>query len=389
MKLGFYYHVPIIKQNRKNFLIPAYLGVFIDEIAKNVEELYMFAHENTHSNEIGNSYILKSKNIVWINLGKKKSFIHRSIWGKSLLKKFKVEASLCDIILVRSPSPLAPYFYSCFNTKTKISYLVVGDYLIGQKYLKVNLFKKLVSWIFTKVNEKQQNNAIKNCLTFVNSKLLYQKYKDKCLRLVEVKTTTLFEKDFFYRKDTCEKPIIQLLYTGRLDMAKGFSELLSACKLLSDDNLDFVLNIVGWEDNILTPVENYIKSRSEALGIKDKIVLHGKKEAGPELNKMYKMADIYVLPSYHEGFPRTIWEAMANCLPVISTNVGSIPFFLNNDEHAILIESKQTIELYEAIIRMLNNNKLRRLLIKNAFNYAQNITLEKQTPKIIENLNSI
>jgi len=172
-------------------------------------------------------------------------------------------------------------------------------------------------------------------------------------------------------------------------MAKGFSELLSACKLLSDDNLDFVLNIVGWEDNILTPVENYIKSRSEALGIKDKIVLHGKKEAGPELNKMYKMADIYVLPSYHEGFPRTIWEAMANCLPVISTNVGSIPFFLNNDEHAILIESKQTIELYEAIIRMLNNNKLRRLLIKNAFNYAQNITLEKQTPKIIENLNSI
>ena len=38
---------------------------------------------------------------------------------------------------------------------------------------------------------------------------------------------------------------------------------------------------------------------------------------------------------------------------------------------------------------MLNNPKLRRLVIKNAFNYVQNITLEKQTPKIIEKLNSI
>ena len=172
-------------------------------------------------------------------------------------------------------------------------------------------------------------------------------------------------------------------------MAKGFSELLSACKLLSEDNLDFILNIVGWEENTLNPVKNFIKSKSEELGIKDNIILHGKKEAGPELNKMYKMADIYVLPSYHEGFPRTIWEAMANSLPVISTNVGSIPMFLNNNEHAILIEPKQTIELYKAIKRILNNHNLRRLMIKNSFSYVKNVTLEKQTPKIIENLITI
>lgn len=389
MKLGFYYHVPIHEKNRRDLCIPAYLGVFIDEIAKNVDELRLFAHEDTYSTNINNYYILKSKNIVWINLGKKKSFIHRFIMGKSLLKKYKIEASLCDIILVRAPSPLAPYFYSSFKSITKISFLVVGDYVIGQNFLKINFFKKMLSWIFIKVNEKQQNDAIKRCLTFVNSKLLFQKYKDKSLELVEVKTTTIMEKDFFYRKDTCDKPTIQLLYTGRLDMSKGFYELLSACKLLSDDNLDFKLNIVGWEENILSPVEHYINSKSEELGIKGNIVLHGKKEAGLELNKMYRMADIYILPSYHEGFPRTIWEAMANSIPVISTNVGSIPFFLNNNEHAILIESKQTIELYEAINRMLNNPKLRRLVIKNAFNYVQNITLEKQTPKIIEKLNSI
>ena len=141
-------------------------SVFIDEIAKNVEKLYLFAHENTYSNDVGNSFSLNSKNIVWVNLGKKKSFIHRSIMGKSLLKKYKTEASFCDMILVRAPSPLAPYFYSCFKSITKISFLVVGDYVIGQKFLKVNFFKKIFSWIFIKVNEKQQNNAIKKMFDF-------------------------------------------------------------------------------------------------------------------------------------------------------------------------------------------------------------------------------
>ena len=41
---------------------------------------------------------------------------------------------------------------------------------------------------------------LKKCLTFVNSKLLFQKYKDNSLKLVEVKTTTLTEKDFFIER---------------------------------------------------------------------------------------------------------------------------------------------------------------------------------------------
>ena len=174
MKLGFYYHVPIFKKNKRDLCIPAYLGVFIDELAKNVEEFYLFAHDARYSSDFSNSFILKSKNIVWVNLGKKKSFVNRCIMGKSLLKKYKTEASICDMILVRAPSPLAPYFYSCFNKITKISFLMVGDYVIGQRLLKVNILKKMISWIFIKVNEKQQNDAIKNCLTFVNSKLLLQ-----------------------------------------------------------------------------------------------------------------------------------------------------------------------------------------------------------------------
>ena len=387
MNLGFYYHVSIVIGKKGELMLPAYLGFFIEELAKNAEKLYLFAHVERTKANISNNYIIGAENIVLIDLGEKRNFIDRFLRGKTLLRKYEKEASYCDIILVRAPSPLAPYFYACFRSISKISYLVVGDYKVGQRYLETNYLKKIVTKIFVTFNEKQQNSAIRRCLTFVNSRKLYDKYDQNCCDLVEVKTTTLRRSDFHAREDTCQNGIIQLLYTGRLDMSKGIRELLHACEKLANDRIDFKLNIVGWEENARLPVESYIKSKSSELGIGDKVILHGKKEAGSELNEMYRMADIYILPSYHEGFPRTIWEAMANSLPVVATNVGSIPSFLNDNEHAILIESRQTIELYEAVLKMLNNHKLRRRMIKNSFIYVQDVTLEKQTLKIIDKLN--
>ena len=76
------------------------------------------------------------------------------------------------------------------------------------------------------------------------------------------------------------------------------------------------------------------------------------------------MSDVYLLPSYHEGFPRTIWGAMSNGLPVISSSVGSIPDILTHKENVFLIEPKNINSLYEAILEVVNNAKLRKKLLK-------------------------
>ncbi|MCO1498175.1 glycosyltransferase, partial [Limosilactobacillus reuteri] len=80
-----------------------------------------------------------------------------------------------------------------------------------------------------------------------------------------------------------------------------------------------IIDIVGWEEQGSFSYEKALKQIAIENGIGEKIIFHGKKEIGPELNTYYRNADIYAIPSYHEGFPRTIWEAMANSLPVIAT----------------------------------------------------------------------
>jgi glycosyltransferase involved in cell wall biosynthesis len=146
------------------------------------------------------------------------------------------------------------------------------------------------------------------------------------------------------------------------------------------------LHLVGWEDNPNKPVEKAILKRAEELGISATLTIHGRKQIGEELNSMYRMADIYVLPSHHEGFPRTIWEAMANCLPVITTPVGAIPERLRNNVHAKFVTPYEVSELADVIKLVISDKLLRRNLISEGYKLAAVNTLEKQIPELIREL---
>lgn len=107
-----------------------------------------------------------------------------------------------------------------------------------------------------------------------------------------------------------------------------------------------------------------------------------KLKVGEELNLMYRDADIYVLPSYQEGFPRTIWEAMANSCPVIATRVGSIPDYLEHGKHARLIEPRSAEAISEAVEHLIENTNVREQLIQNGYTLTMENTLEVQTKKL-------
>ena len=125
---------------------------------------------------------------------------------------------------------------------------------------------------------------------------------------------------------------------------------------------------------------------NQLLKIEKQLIFHGRQTVGAMLNSKYRMADIFVLPSYHEGFPRTIWEAMANSLPVITTPVGSIPKTLTKEENVLLVKPKESIKLANEIERIIDNSSLRKKLIKNGFIIALENTLENQTANLITKL---
>jgi glycosyltransferase involved in cell wall biosynthesis len=387
MHLAFYYHIPIHSRNNQLF-VPSYLGVFLDSLASSVAQLYIVLHEANTSQSLECDYQLKNKNISWVNLGLKTPAWHRDLFYHKVLKNKLSYIKNCDAFIIRSPSPLAPYFQKFVSEKTKIFFMIVGDYLDGATHLKSSTFRDRIIYQYLKYNDRNFTKAIKNTAILVNSKGLFEKYKNTAKSIHLIKTTTLSSNDIFIRENTCLSDSIELLYTGRIDVAKGLLELVEATSILIKENHRLVLNIVGWEqDNVARPVENKMIALAKNLGIEKQLIFHGRKTVGPELNKMYQQADVYVIPSYHEGFPRTIWEAMANSLPVIATKVGGIPAYLTHEKNAILIEPKSIQEIVLGIKKVIENKPLRKNLIENAIELAKENTLEVQTKKMIDIIN--
>ena len=103
------------------------------------------------------------------------------------------------------------------------------------------------------------------------------------------------------------------------------------------------------------------------------------------LFKYYRQADIYVIASLSsfEGFPRTIWEAMAHSLPVVATKVGSIPDYLKNKVQALLVNPRRPNEFKENLEIIISNSTLRKKLIREGKLLAKENTLSVRAKELL------
>ncbi|MCE7863997.1 MAG: glycosyltransferase [Bacteroidetes bacterium CHB5] len=380
MILGFHYHIPACEKNGK-IVTSGFLGVFLDSLATNVSELVCFMHSPVPGEDFLMDYTLRGKNIRLVSMGPHNSVPQRLFNSRKIMAGIAADLARIDLLLIRCPTPLLPSLSRV--KKVKKAYLIVGDYQKSAKDLRQPLFRKFAIQGWAYLNNWWQNRAIKNALVFVNSGLIYEELKDSVKNLHLVRTTTLQASDFFSREDTCQSKTINLLYTGRLDLSKGLVEMIEALNRIRLAGVDAQLHFVGWEDKNTTEVTDLLRNRAVALGLESNVFFHGKKQVGAELNTFYRMADIYIIGSKSsEGFPRTIWEAMANSVPVIASSIGSIPIFLRADEEVLLFEPGSVDAMTDTCLRILQDSALRMRLIRNGFEMAQSNTLEKQTNNI-------
>ncbi len=384
MRLAFYYHIPLHFKVGKLYA-PAFLGVFIDELAKNVEELFVVMHDAVGNEIKAADYQLSAANIRMVSLGKKTHAFHRAIFSRAVLKNKLKEIENCDAFLIRSPSPLAAHFRKHLK-RPKIFFMIVGDYKAGAIQ---NGKKGLKNFILYQYNHWVDKGFLKQFPTtdvFVNSPQLFEQYQEKAKSITLIKTSTLRREDFFEKTNEAILQPIKLLYTGRIELAKGLKELVEATEKLNQGGIQTELSIVGWEEKEDKPVEHFLIALARQLGIEQLVKFPGKKKVGVELNTEYRKADIYVLPSYHEGFPRTIWEAMANSLPVIATKVGGIPFYLENHENALLIDPKNSTEIAASVKALIESPTLVLRLIDKGLKLAKENSLEIQTQLIVKTI---
>lgn len=386
LRLGFHYHIPMTRDADGGLRTPGYQGRFLDSLARHCEQLVCFLHSPAPTDTSPLDYAIESDNVIWVDIGPHAS-VPRRMWqarGARLL--IEPWCSKLDAMLIRGPSPLLPIVAASVKD-LPTSLLLVGDYLAGIDDLPQPRWRKEAIRLWARWNHHQQLKVARRSLTFVNSRKLYNELRPFVPNLMETRTTTLTSEDFYEREDTCTQRPVRLLYTGRMDRAKGLLQMVEALALLVESGEDVVLDLVGWPQKG-DPILDEVQALAQEKGIASRVLYHGYKPVGPELFAYYKQADIYVLASTSsfEGFPRTIWEAMAHGLPVVATRVGSIPLFLEADRAAVLVGPEDAAAMAQGVSRLLGNQDLRPALISQGYVLARQNILEGRAIEIADHL---
>ncbi len=139
-------------------------------------------------------------------------------------------------------------------------------------------------------------------------------------------------------------------YVGRLIPAKGLVYLLSAIKQIQDEHPNVALVIVG--DG---PQRRTLEMMAKDLGIKSVF-------AGWQSDTLpfYELMDIFVLPSFFEGLPNVILEAMAMEKPVVAARVGGIPDLIMNRKNGFLVPIRDHKSIAIALKELITNDDLRK-----------------------------
>jgi len=145
---------------------------------------------------------------------------------------------------------------------------------------------------------------------------------------------------------------LRLLFVGWLDREKGVVELLEACRQLAASR-SFVLTCVG-EGNHSQAGREFVARHGLESGVRFRGWLQG-----DELLAELAAADIFALPSWTEGLPNAMIEAMAAGLAVVTTRVGSIPDVVTHEREALLVPPRDRAALQAALLRLLDDAPLR------------------------------
>ncbi|MBT8763334.1 glycosyltransferase [Desulfohalobiaceae bacterium Ax17] len=136
---------------------------------------------------------------------------------------------------------------------------------------------------------------------------------------------------------------LQFISTSQLNPDKGHKDVLYAFSRLKKRGYDFHYHIVG-----TGKIENELKQLAQTLGLQDRITWHGFQK---DVRKLLRQTDIFLLPSYSEGLPNSLLEAMAERLVPIARDVGGVKEVWPDGMQEFLLPYSARKKEFEQIIR--------------------------------------
>jgi colanic acid/amylovoran biosynthesis glycosyltransferase len=158
---------------------------------------------------------------------------------------------------------------------------------------------------------------------------------------------------FAPRPDPGSKQRFEVIAVGRLTPAKGQHILLDAVAALKREGRELTLRIVGSGVD-----EASLKQHAQALQLGDSVVFEGAVNQD-RIRSLYARAHCFSLPSFAEGIPVVLMEAMAMEIPCVTTHITGIPELITNGVDGLLVPPSNVQALAEAIARLMDDEPLR------------------------------
>jgi len=178
-----------------------------------------------------------------------------------------------------------------------------------------------------------------------------------------------------------------ILFVGRFSKSKGIETLINAFSTVKNElkDSDIHLVIMGVDFGYQNEMEKLIKKLN--LSEEIKVIKNPPRD---DVISAYGESEFLVLPSQWELSPLVPLESFAFKKPVISTNSHGIPYTVQNNKNGILVEPENSLELSNAIVKLLNDTELREKLGLSGYNFVNEecncVSMAKNSLKLYESI---
>lgn len=195
-------------------------------------------------------------------------------------------------------------------------------------------------------------------------------------------TSTLVDNSYFTKVSKCterDRKKLVILFLTRIEKYKGIYEAIDIVERLNPQLVQF--HVVG-DGSELSNVKDEVSKR-KMTNVKFYGYLDGREKL-----EVFQNSDIYLFPSYSEGMPNSLLEAMSFGLSLVCSNVGALGDFFQNEKMGFCLEMPINIEEFiKALERLIDDSKLRFDISNHNREFAKtNFRASEVVHKLVQNL---
>ncbi len=216
---------------------------------------------------------------------------------------------------------------------------------------------------------------------------LSDEWKERLSKIVTEDKITVIENYSVLHEDALEERLHRpsnnlILFLGELGKRKGCYDIPKVAKrvIQAVPDVKFILAGTGSQED-----EIAIKQLFADIGIDEYILFPGWVR-GEQKDRLLREADIFFLPSYNEGMPMSILDAMGYGLPIVSTKVGGISKIVYDGKNGYLTEPGRVENMADNIVCILQDDRLR---IKMGKCSMENVKIHHSLTKHLEALKTV